>query len=101
MFVAKLEARSLNLIVCPTLADEGSVTVTAPELVLMNKKSPAVAVYGESEFVFVVQVYVGLVTTGAVGSLAAQGAVAALSIPNPDVGYDGQLLVPFASVFVQ
>ena len=66
MFVAKLEARSLNLIVCPTLADEGSVTVTAPELVLMNKKSPAVAVYGESEFVFVVQVYVGLVTTGAV-----------------------------------
>ena len=40
-----------------------------------------------------------LVTTGAVGSLAAQGAVAALSIPNPDVGYDGQLLVPFASVF--
>ena len=39
------------------------------------------------------------VTTGAVGGLAAAGAVAALSVPNPSLGYDGQQLVPFASVF--
>ena len=38
------------------------------------------------------------ITTGAVGGLAAAGAVAALSVPRADIGYDGIGLVPFAGV---
>lgn len=38
------------------------------------------------------------VTTGAVGGLSAAGAVAALSVPNAALNYDGSALAPFAPI---